>query len=61
MTPGAKIPLLIERQPRPEQNSSRSPSESSKSTDFVKYYNSKTGGMSDIMGKKPLPPQSSGA
>lgn len=59
ITPGAKIPLLIDRQPRPEQNSSRSPSESSKSTDFVKYYNSKTGGMSDIMGKNPylLSPQ----
>lgn len=27
MTPGTKIPLLIERQPIPEQNSSRVPSE----------------------------------
>ena len=35
ITPGAKIPLLIERQPRPEQNSSRYPSESSKSTDNI--------------------------
>ena len=36
ITTGTKIPLLTERQPRPEQNSSRFPSESSKSTDFVK-------------------------